>query len=146
MGQKILLFDDDYESLYPFKLMLETEGYDVVLTAGADILDRLAWEKFDLVCVDYMIHHASPNAAGETIENVRYDGVRWTHTGQEFLRRLRGGTYAGENGSGTSPDVPVIVLSATADPNEQTEANLVREKPFDTDEVFEKIEELLQKR
>lgn len=145
MGQRILLFDDDYDSLSPFKGMLETEGYEVELTAAQDILPRLALEKFDLICVDHMIHHRSPNADEEIVENVKYPDISWINTGQEFLRRLRAGEYAGENGRGTDPNVPVIVLSATADPSEETSANFVYEKPFDIDVIVSRIEKLLKK-
>jgi len=35
-------------------------------------------------------------------------------TGLEFLRRLRRGEFTGEGDAGTSPDVPVLILSAVA--------------------------------
>lgn len=146
MKKKILLFDDDFQSMEPFKNLLEAFDYAVELTASAGLLQRLKNEHFDLICVDFMIHLESPGENNEIVKNVHYDNIIWHNTGQEFLKRLRQGDYASENGSGTSQDVPTIVISATADPNEESPANYVFEKPFDPREVLEKIEHLLEKK
>lgn len=143
MNKRILLFDDDYENMFPFKQFLEKQGYAVELTAQAEILYRLSSERFDLVCVDFMIHPQSPNSEGIPVENVCFEGINWQHTGEEFLRRLRGGQFMGENGRGTPATVPTIVISATAHDEQIGQANTVFEKPFDIGEVLTTIQQLI---
>lgn len=145
MSYRILLFDDDYVSLEPLKEALEDCGYTVVLGAGECLLEQLASERFDLICVDFMIHPQSPAREGEgVVANVHYPGVGWQETGLEFLRRLRRGEYAGADKRGTPPTVPAIILSATADPDAQYDAQAIFEKPFDLIEVVETLDSLLQ--
>jgi DNA-binding response OmpR family regulator len=60
------------------------------------------------------------------------------------LRRLRRGEYAGEGGQGTPGTTPVIVLSATADPDETYDAQAIFEKPFDLEEVISALGTLLR--
>jgi CheY-like chemotaxis protein len=113
--RKLLLFEDDYESMQDVKEYIEEEiHWEVVLSAQTDVLDRLRHEQFDVVVVDLMIHPTSFDAEGRQVENVHFVGVPWVKTGLEFLRRLRKGEFAGEAGAGTSPDVPVLILSAVA--------------------------------
>lgn len=148
--KKILLFDDDYESMVVVKQYLERAlGFQVELTAERTILERLAQERFDLICVDLMIHPTSLNAADEEVENVHFEGVNWRRTGLEFLHRLRQGEFSQDKNSGTSPEVPVLVLSAVA--NYSVGAELRRamrvegyvEKPFALEEITEQIRRLL---
>lgn len=148
--KKILLFDDDYESMSALKQYLERAlGFQVELTAERAIPERLARERFDLVCVDLMIHPTSLNAADEEVENVHFEGVNWRKTGLEFLRRLRQGEFSQAGGTGTSPDVPVLVLSAVA--NYSVGAELGQgmrvegyvEKPFDLEAMIHQICHLL---
>jgi CheY-like chemotaxis protein len=148
--KKILLFDDDYESMVVVKQYLErASGFQVELTAERTILERLVQEKFDLICVDLMIHPTSLNAADEEVENVHFEGVNWRRTGLEFLRRLRRGEFSDASGPGTSPDVPVLVLSAVANYSIGAElGQAVRvegyvEKPFALEEITEQIRRLL---
>jgi len=116
--RRLLLFEDDYESMQDVKEYIEEEiHWEVVLSAQTDILERLRHEHFDVVVVDLMIHPTSFDAEGRQVENVHFLGVPWVKTGLEFLRRLRKGEFAGEAGAspaGTSPDVPVLILSAVA--------------------------------
>ncbi len=113
--RRLLLFEDDYESMQDVKEYIEEEiHWEVVLSAQTDILERLRHEQFDVVVVDLMIHPTSFDAEGRQVENVHFGGVPWVKTGLEFLRRLRKGEFAGEAGAGTSPDVPVLILSAVA--------------------------------
>ncbi|MFZ1771116.1 MAG: hypothetical protein WAU00_18050 [Caldilinea sp.] len=145
MGHRILLFDDDYLSMEPLKEAIEDYGYTVVLTAAQEILDQLTVERFDLISVDFMIHPETPALEGEgVIANVHYPGVSWQETGLEFLRRLRRGDYEGIDGQGTARTTPAIILSATADPDETYDAQVIFEKPFDLDEVITALETLLQ--
>lgn len=140
MRKRILLFDDDYESMKPLAEALEEQGYEVVLSAAQEIPRRLGQERFDLLIVDIMIHPQSPGVDDRSVvRNVHYSGVNWQETGKEFLIKLRRGEYEGVNGSGTPRTAPVVMLSATADPDEHYEAQAVFEKPFDIEEVIEKV-------
>ena len=153
--KQILLLDDDYESMAPLKIYLEeVQGHCVTLTAADLILDRLRQEKFNLICLDLMIHPISLDEQNEEVTNIRFPGVNWQKTGLAFLERLRAGTYSSAGtgtvtDGGTSPLVPVIILSAVAD--RSREEQLLRadeqisylEKPFDLDEIVELIEHIL---
>lgn len=151
-GQKrILLFDDDYESMQPLKLFLEEiSGYQVDLTARADIVDRLATERFDLLCIDLMIHPVGLDAELQEVNNLHFPGVNWQKTGLVFLERLRHGAFT-PGPTGTPATVPVIVLSAVA--NHSTDELTITdgatteylEKPFDLEEILSAIERLLAK-
>jgi CheY-like chemotaxis protein len=149
--KKILLFEEDFESMRGLKEHLEEEmGWDVELTADKGLLERLSQERFDLIIVDLMIRPRSLDADGKEIQNVHFDGVNWHKTGLEFLRRLRRGEFSQEAGLGTSPNVPAIILSAVAgysvtdELGEDVRFNGYLEKPFRLEEFVEKIRELLQ--
>jgi CheY-like chemotaxis protein len=148
--KKLLLLDDDYESMEGLQLYMQNElGLRVEFSADANLLKRLDQEKFDLIIVDLMIHPHSPNAQNEQVQNIHYDGVRWDRTGLEFIRRFRAGEYT-RTGKGTSTSVPIIVLSAVADSTMnrewgktiQSEHHL--EKPFRLSELSNLICRLLQ--
>ena len=150
-NKKILLFDDDYASMSPLKQYLERAiGFQVALTAHKQLPKRLAQERFDLVCVDLMIHPTSIGANGDEIENIHFEGVNWQKTGLEFLKRLRQGEFHQEDGVSTSPDVPVIVLSAVANYSVEDEldqdifVNAYIEKPFALEEITKLIRKCLQ--
>jgi len=147
--KRILLFDDDYESMAPLKLFLEkVNGYRVELTAQADITQRLATERFDLLCIDLMIHPISLDARWQEVNNLHFPGINWKKTGLALLERLRRGEFS-ERSEGTRATVPVIVLSAVA--NYSTDGLSVindpltayLEKPFDLEEILATIEQLL---
>ncbi len=150
--KRILLFDDDYESMEPLKLFLEAvNGYTVELTAQVSILPRLAQERFDLLCIDLMIHPISLDAAQQEVTNVHFAGINWQKTGLTFLERLRQGEFTDSNTVGTPPTVPAIVLSAVADRSTDdlaiTDDPLTEywEKPFDLEQIVAAIERLLSK-
>lgn len=149
---KILLLDDDYESMSGLRdHLVETLGWDVELTADAGVLERLAVEQFDLLVVDLMIHSIGLDARGTDVNNIGFDPVNWRETGIEFLRRLRRGDWSGESGAGTPPDVPVLVLSAVADLNIkdqlQNDPSIVGyvEKPFRLDRLVELMRKALRR-
>jgi CheY-like chemotaxis protein len=149
--KRILLFDDDYMSMSPLKQHLEKDlGFEIELTANQDILQRLGRESFDLICVDLMIHPNSFDAEGNEIKNVHFDGVNWQKTGLAFLQRLRRGEFTSAGGQGTSPEVPVIVLSAVASYSVEEELGQniqvehYVEKPFALQEITELICKLLK--
>ncbi len=149
---KVLLFEDDYESMRDLKEHLEEDtGWEVTLSAEAGLLDRLKRERFDLVVVDLMVHPVSPNADGAEVSNVHFEGVNWQQTGLEFLRRLRRGDFTGAEGTGTAPGVPAIMLSAVGDDSIQAELkqdSLVEdyvEKPFRLEEFVRRIRATLDR-
>jgi CheY-like chemotaxis protein len=145
--KKVLLFDDNLESMRGVKLYLEEEvGWDVTITAEKSILDRLRTERFDLVCVDVMILEKSLNETGEEVDNVVFDNVGWLQTGVEFLHRLRRGEFTGEHG--TPSNVPVLVIPAVAgsslEPLSQEQIQGYVEKPFRLEELVERMWGLLE--
>lgn len=151
--RKILILDDDFESMSPLKTYLELVlGYAVELTAAEGILDRLAQERYDLVLVDMMIHPVSLDAGNQEVTNIHFDGHNWRTTGIEFLRRLRSGAFSSASEEGTRPDVPVIVLSAVAQYSadelfKDTEKPVRHiEKPFDIQEMLTAISATLPER
>jgi CheY-like chemotaxis protein len=149
--KRILVFDDDFESMYDLKEHIEEElQWNVELTADRSLLERLSQERFDLIVVDLMIRPTSLDADGREVRNVHFDGVNWHRTGLEFLRRLRKGEFSEKPGLGTSPDIPVIILSAVASYSVTDELekdirlNGYLEKPFRLEELVEKMCRLLQ--
>ena len=149
-SRKILLLEDDYESMHYLKETLEQDlRWEVVLTAGEGILKRLAVESFDLIVVDIMIHAFSKSQSGVEVKNIAFENVNWKTTGLEFLHRLRRGEFAGNPGKGTPADVPVIVLSAVAkDSGEIQTGQLLAqgyvEKPFRLDDLLAQFRRILQ--
>lgn len=156
--KRILLLDDDYESMAPLKLFLEeVHGFDVVLSAAATLTKRLQHERFDLICLDLMIHPISLDENNQEVENLHFPNINWQQTGLAFLKRLRAGAFvpqadsetadsamsATQNGhakrigidedkaaeceGATSAQVPVIILSAVADRSRE-ESMLHRDK------------------
>lgn len=149
--KRILIFDEDYESMVDLKEHLEQEeGYEVVLTAQADLPQRLRSERFDLVLVDIMIHSTSPDAEGRIVDNIHFDGIPWHQTGLEFLQALRQGEFSSADIASTSPDVPIIVLSAVASDSITPElkdhrlAQYYMTKPYRFSEILSRIDALLK--
>lgn len=133
------------------KEYLEEElGWSVELTAARNILERLGQERFDLITVDVMIHPLSLDADRQQIQNVHFEGVSWLKTGLEFLKRLRTGKLSHDAEQGTSPNVPVIVISSL--PNQSIMSELGEgihvdgciEKPFRLSEMVDRMCKLLQ--
>ena len=128
----------------------EDLGYAVTLTAEASLTERLRQERFDLILVDIMIRSKSPDAEGQEVVNIHYDDIPWIKTGLEFLRRLREGEFSGNATTGTSPDVPVIVLSAvasdsiTAELKNHRQAQIYMKKPYQFTEILSNINSLLK--
>jgi len=142
---KIVLLEDDYDSMVMLKEILEKEKWLVELSASKDILTRLSSEYFDLILLDVMIHPQSRNGNGDLVENIHFLGVNWQRTGLEFLTRLRQGEFSKKNSQGTPPEVPVILLSAIATNSTGLEAETTKlaqahfEKPFRLKELLESI-------
>ena len=149
-SKKILLLDDDYESMYKFKTHLEEEmNWDVELSAEEELLERLGRERFDLIVLDLMIRPRSIDMYGEESQNIHYENVKWDRTGLEFLHRIRKGEYNGEKSQGTPSNVPIIVLSAVVDSAADSEWGKTLqnerylEKPFNMSDLQNLIIDLL---
>ncbi|MGE5464887.1 MAG: hypothetical protein ACM3PS_16105, partial [Syntrophothermus sp.] len=113
--RKILMLDDDFESMQNLQVYVKKElNLNVELSAEKSLLERLDRERFELLIVDLMIHPRSPNADNQEVENIHYEGVKWDRTGLEFIRRFRQGEYT-KTGQGTSVDVPIIIMSAVGE-------------------------------
>jgi CheY-like chemotaxis protein len=148
--KKILLLDDDYESMHSLQAYLQEEkGWEVELSAEKSLLTRLGREKFDLLIVDLMIRPKGVDAENREVQNIHYDDVKWDRTGLEFIRRFRQGEYA-QDGKGTSPNTPIIALSAVADSAADEEwGKIIQnenhvEKPFRLSDLVALILSLLQ--
>jgi CheY-like chemotaxis protein len=148
--KRVLIFDDDFESMEALKEHIETEsGWHVELSAERSLLEKLAQERFDLIVIDLMIHSTSFDAHGNEVQNVHFEGINWRGTGLEFLRRLRRGEFSQEADVGTQPDVTVMILSAIADETVGKEIDrdfciqAYVEKPFRLEEIVTLMRELL---
>jgi CheY-like chemotaxis protein len=148
--RKILILDDDYESMQSFQVYIERElSLDAELSAEKSLLQRFDQEKFDLLIVDLMIHPRGMNADNQEVENIHYDGIKWDRTGLEFIRRFRKGEYT-QKGHGTCVDVPIIVMSAVSDSATVGEWGRIiqnehhMEKPFRLSEFMNLMRMLLQ--
>jgi len=149
--KKLLFFEDDYETLRHLREYLEQDlGWQVEVTAEASILERLASEAFDLILIDIMVRPESLDVEGHKVQNVHFDEVSWLRTGLAFLEHLRSGDFVVMPGQGTSPDVPVIVLSAVAHysvehelPPSSATIDYV-EKPFRVSDLVARIKRLTQ--
>lgn len=147
---KILLLDDDYESMQNLKEHLEEEmGWEVKLTAENTLLERLCQERFDLLLVDSMIHAESRDSQKRLVKNIHYDNVKWDRTGLEFVRRFRKGDYSRAS-QGTPSTVPIVILSAVADSAADGEWGKIIptehhvEKPFRLSDLTDLMSRLLQ--
>lgn len=148
--KKILLLDDDFESMYDLKSHLEEElGWDVELSAEKNLLERLGRERFDLLIVDLMIRPKSVDADNREVQNIHYEGVKWDRTGLEFIHRFRKGEYSRKS-QGTPSNVPIIALSAVADSAANGEWGKILqnerhiEKPFRLSDLVNLMCNLLQ--
>jgi CheY-like chemotaxis protein len=70
-AKKILVVDDEQDTLISMKMLLENSGYVVnTVVSGKDALNLLKKEKFDLVLLDVMM----PEMSGrEVLEKIRAD-------------------------------------------------------------------------
>jgi CheY-like chemotaxis protein len=150
--RKVLLLDDDYESMAPLKELLETfYEFEVDLSAAKEILGQLRSVRYDLLCLDIMILPKSLNGDDREVENIHFAGVHWQRTGLAFLDRLRRGDFGGE-GQGTAANTPIIILSAVADDSladagylEDSQTRHL-EKPFEVDVLIETMLQMMDQR
>ena len=119
MPAKIMVVDDEMHLARILQFTLEHEGYDVVTAFdGKEALDTLEKEVPDLVILDLML----PIVDGYKICNI-------IKTGDRFR------------------DIPVIILSARdfgrEELDEPLNADLLMEKPFNTEHLLNEISRLL---
>lgn len=145
--KRILILDDDYESMEPLKNYLEMElDCYVVLTAEQGIIARLQTEVFDLLIVDQMIHRTGLNGDGIEVNNIQFEGVNWDQTGFEFYRRWHTGELLSGREGGTPASTPIFILSAVAGsfPSNDLPKGPFMEKPFRVEDIIRVIQEMLE--
>ena len=149
-SKRILMLEDDYESLIDVKEHLEEKlDVEVELTAEKAIQDRLGRERFDLILLDLMIAPFSEDAEGKEVENVQFPSIHYTTTGVELLRRLRQGTLYKSGDAGTPSDVSVIAFSALASKQVQDELKELGikayfGKPFRLEDLVKRVAQVLE--
>jgi len=119
---KILIVDDETNSIVTVQMQLEANGYEVVTAKdGEEGLEKVENEKPDLIVLDVMMPKIDGFEVCSTLKNdVRYNKI------------------------------PIIFLSAMAQQNDfemgkEVRADAYIAKPFETPVLITKIEELLKK-
>jgi len=121
MSVKIMIVDDEMHLARILQFTLENAGYDVVTAFdGREALDALESEDPDLVILDLML----PVIDGYKICNIMKNGEKYR-------------------------DTPVIILSARDFTREKLDeplkADLLMEKPFNTEILLEEISRLVSR-
>jgi CheY-like chemotaxis protein len=144
--KKVLIIEEELEIMRDLQEhLIEELGLEVEMTAEKGILKRLSEVKFDLLLVDLMIQPTSYDQDDREVNNIQFEGINWRKTGLEFIRRLRNGDFSTSAGQGTSPNAPVIILSAVAndsvsdDDKKTIGVKDFVEKPFRLADVVEVI-------
>jgi DNA-binding response OmpR family regulator len=119
MPGKIMIVDDEMHLARILQFTLEHAGYDVVTAFdGKEAIDALEREEPDLVILDLML----PVVDGYKVCNL-------IKKGEQFR------------------DIPVIILSARDFDREELDeplnADLLMEKPFNTEHLLEEISKLI---
>ena len=119
MPQKIMVVGDEMHLARILQFTLEHAGYDVVTAFdGKEALDKLEREEPDLVILDLML----PVVDGYKVCNIMRTGKRFR-------------------------DTPIIILSARdfgrEELDEPLNADLLMEKPFNTEHLLDEIARLL---
>jgi len=119
MASKIMIVDDEMHLARILQFTLEHAGYDVVTAFdGREALDTLEREAPDLVILDLML----PVVDGYKVCNIMKDEGKYS-------------------------DIPVIILSARDFSREKLDeplsADLLMEKPFNTEHLLSEIERLM---
>jgi len=123
MSEKVLIVEDEPDTLQLLKESLESEGYEVVTALdGIEAVDRVNRENPDIIILDILLPKRN---------------------GYEVCRRLR---------DSTSPfAVPIIMLTARDDYGSRLKGFLEGAfdyitKPFSTDDLVKKVKKLLSAR
>jgi DNA-binding response OmpR family regulator len=122
MLKKIVYIEDDIEMTYLIKMILERRGYEIISTNnGLEGFDLVSNEKPDLILLDLMM----PDIDG------------W-----DIYHQLKS--------SGQTENIPVVVISAKAQPIDKVlglqvaKVNNYIAKPFKPQELIEVIENILK--
>ena len=119
MSKKILIIDDEPEMVELIKLRLQANNLEVITASeGEEGLDKMIKDKPDLVILDIMM----PNMDGYS-----------------FLRETRRDPFIAK--------IPIIVLTAKPDMKDLFGLEGIKDyiiKPFEADELMQKIKERLK--
>ena len=88
MGRKILLADDDPDVVDVVSIILEDEGYEVVMARdGAEALEKIRSEGPDLVILDLLMPRVDGFAVFNTLREAAYE--RWSQLPVVVLTSVR---------------------------------------------------------
>ena len=88
MGRKILLADDDPDVVDVVSIILEDEGYEVVMARdGAEALEKIRSEGPDLVILDLLMPRVDGFAVFNTLREPAYE--RWSQLPVVVLTSVR---------------------------------------------------------
>lgn len=124
MGKKILVVDDDPHIVSLIKTRFEANNYAVITaTDGEECIEKILSDKPDLVILDIMM----PKVDGYNVL-----------VGIKEIKAI----------TGELPEIPVIVLTAVADPRvrEMVEKEQIVDyiiKPFDSADLLAKVKKAL---
>jgi DNA-binding response OmpR family regulator len=116
---KIMVADDDPAIVDALQILLEDEGYDVTTTVNGDKISRMNGSRPDLLLLDIWM-----------------SGVN----GGDICKQLKC--------TDDTKDIPVIMISANRDTEmiaKQSGADDFLLKPFDVDELLEKVQKYLKR-
>lgn len=112
----VLVVDDESSMRFLFRMLLESEGFEVIEAAnGTDALARMEEDRPDLVLTDLMMPVMG---------------------GRELIDRLRGDER--------TERIPIVAVSARADPNVPG-ADAAMEKPFDVHSLVDVVRSLTER-
>jgi DNA-binding response OmpR family regulator len=120
MHKKIMIADDDPGILDALKIILEDEGYDVSVTVNGETLLKMKKEFPDLLLLDIWMSGMD---------------------GRDICKRLKKQQL--------TKDIPIMMISANKDVKDISlacGADDFLSKPFDIDDLLEKIKKLLNKK
>jgi CheY-like chemotaxis protein len=114
---KILVVDDESNMRFLIRIVLESDGYEVVEAHhGADALERVKEVRPDLVVTDLMMP---------------------VMNGRELIDRLRSDTE--------TSTIPILVVTSNPDADVPGGADGALRKPFDSDELLDTARSLCRK-
>jgi CheY-like chemotaxis protein len=135
----IAYVEEDIQAIQDFVDEL-AKRYLIQVGAYSDEVFKKRSRPYSLIILDIMIHRENTLIEdGKEVkrQNIGFEGIHWTETGLEFLRRVRDGKLTN---SGFPKDIPVIIATARVDESVRQFANSLLisgwlEKPFTIDEL-----------